>query len=117
MLPTGNESVLLVDDEMALIDLGRDFLESLGYQVETRESAIDAIEAFRSNSQKYDLIISDITMPRMTGDELAQQVKAIRPEIPIILCSGFSNRIHEQTMQSIGINLILMKPVSYADLA
>ncbi len=117
MLPTGNETVLLVDDEIALIDLGRDLLESLGYQVETRASAIDAIEAFRSNSQKYDLIISDITMPRMTGDEMARQVKAIRPDIPIILCSGFSNRIHEQTMQSLGINVILMKPVSYADLA
>jgi two-component system, cell cycle sensor histidine kinase and response regulator CckA len=116
-LPTGNECILLVDDEKALIDLGRDLLERLGYRVETRASSIDAIEAFRTNSQKYNLVISDITMPKMTGDEMARQMKAIRPDIPIILCSGFSDRIHAQTMKTIGIRAVLMKPVLYADLA
>lgn len=116
-LPTGNECVLLVDDENALIDLSRDLLERLGYRVETRMSSIDAIEAFRSNSRKYDLIISDVTMPKMTGDEMARQMKAIRPDIPIILCSGFSDRLHAQTMEAIGISAVLMKPVIYADLA
>jgi two-component system, cell cycle sensor histidine kinase and response regulator CckA len=116
-LPTGNECILLVDDEKALIDLGRDLLERLGYQVETRTSSIDAIEAFRSNFQKYNLVISDMTMPKMTGDEIALLMKAIRPDIPIILCSGFSDRINAQTMKSIGISAVLMKPVLYADLA
>lgn len=116
-LPMGNECILLVDDEKTLIDLGQDLLQRLGYWVETRASSIDAIEAFRSNSRKYDLVISDMTMPKLTGDEMARQMKAIRPDIPIILCSGFSDRIHAQTMEAIGINALLMKPVVYADLA
>lgn len=116
-LPTGNETILLVDDEKALIDLGRDLLERLGYRVETRASSIDAIEAFKVNPQKYDLIISDVTMPKMTGDEMAQQIKAVRPEIPIILCSGFSNRINELSMETLGVNAILMKPIIYSELA
>ncbi len=116
-LPTGNECILLVDDEKALIDLGQDLLQRLGYRVETRASSIDAIEAFRYKPQKYDLVISDMTMPKMTGDEMARQMKAIRPDIPIILCSGFSDRIHSQTVEAIGISALLMKPVVYADLA
>jgi len=116
-LPKGNETILLVDDEKALIDLGRDLLERLGYRVETRASSIDAIEAFKVNPQKYDLILSDITMPKMTGDELAQHIKAIRPEIPIILCTGFSIRINEQTLETLGINALLMKPIIYSELA
>jgi len=116
-LPTGDESILFVDDEKALIDLGRDLLGRLGYRVETRASSIDAIEAFRVNPQKYDLVISDMTMPEMTGDEMARKIKAIRPDIPIILCSGFSDRIHPHTAKAIGLSAMLMKPVTYADLA
>jgi CheY-like chemotaxis protein len=117
LLPTGNETILLVDDEKALIDLGRDLLERLGYRVETRASSIDAIEAFKVNPQKYDLILSDITMPKMTGDELARHIKTIQPDIPIILCSGFSNRIDELTLETLGVNAILMKPIIYSELA
>ncbi len=116
-LPTGNEFILFVDDEKTLTDLGRDLLERLGYRVETRTSAIDAIEAFRINSDKYDLVISDVTMPKITGDEIARQMKTIRPDIPIILCGGFSDRIHTKTVEDIGISAVLMKPVIYADLA
>ncbi len=116
-LPTGSECILLVDDEKALIDLGRDLLERLGYLVETRASSIDAIEAFRSNSQIYDLVITDMAMPKMTGDEMARQIRAIRPDIPIILCSGFSESINPQTMEVIGISAVLRKPVLYSDLA
>ena len=116
-LPTGRESVLLVDDEKSLLDLGRDLLERLGYRVETRASAIDAIEAFRSDPNKYDLIITDMTMPKMTGDELAGKIRSIRSDIPIILCSGFSERLNTQAMEAIGANALLMKPITYADLA
>ncbi|MBF0377685.1 MAG: PAS domain S-box protein [Desulfamplus sp.] len=116
-LPKGSECILYVDDEKTIIDLSRDLLERLGYQVETRASAIDAIYAFQAAPQKYDLIISDINMPKMTGDEMIRQMKAIRPDIPIILCSGFSERLSPQTMEAIGINAVLMKPVIYADLA
>ncbi len=116
-LPTGNECILLVDDEKTLIDLGRKLLERLGYRVETRVSSTEALEDFRSDPQKYDLIVSDMTMPKMTGDDMARKMKAIRPNIPIILCSGFSDRIHAQTMKAIGVSAVLMKPVIYADLA
>ena len=116
-LPVGNECILLVDDEKALLDLGRNWLERLGYRVETRASSIDAIEAFRSNPEKYDLIISDVTMPKMTGDKLARQMKSIRPDICIILCSGFSDQLCARTMEAIGIGAVIMKPVIYADLS
>ena len=117
LLPTGSGCILFVDDEKSLIDLGRDLLTRLGYQVETRASGIDAIEAFRVDPQKFDLVISDMTMPKMTGDEMVRQIRAIRPDIPIILCSGFSERIHSQATDTIGISAVLMKPVIYADLA
>ncbi|MFH1983224.1 MAG: PAS domain S-box protein [Pseudomonadota bacterium] len=116
-LPTGSGCILFVDDEESLIDIGRDFLERLGYRVETRVSAIDAIEAFRTAPKKFDLVISDLTMPKMTGDEMARRMRTIRPDIPIILCSGFSERIHPQATEAIGISAMLMKPIIYADLA
>ena len=116
-LPTGSERILFVDDEKSLIDLGRDLLELLGYRVETRASSIDALDAFRANPQKYDLIISDMNMPKMTGDELAREIKGIRPDIPIILCSGFSDRMRTPATAAIGISAMLMKPVTYVDLA
>ncbi|MBE0584045.1 MAG: response regulator [Desulfofustis sp.] len=116
-LPTGSGCILFVDDEQSLIDLGRDLLGRLGYRVETRASAIDALEAFRADPSKFDLVISDMTMPKMTGDELARHMRAVRPDIPIILCSGFSERLQAQATQAIGINAVLMKPVLYTDLA
>ena len=116
-LPTGRERILFVDDEKSLLDLGLDLLGRLGYRVETRASPLDAIEAFRSNPRKYDLVISDMTMPKMAGDEMARQMKAVRPDIPIILCTGFSERIHSGATEAIGISAVLMKPVIYADLA
>ena len=116
-LPTGHEHILFVDDEKSIIDLGRNLLERLGYRVETWASSIDAVQAFRSHPDRYDLVISDMTMPKMTGDELARHIRAIRPEIPIILCSGFSEKIQGQAVDALGINAVLMKPIIYADLA
>lgn len=116
-LPEGREHILFVDDEKSLIDLGRDLLELLGYRVETRASSIDALNAFLVDPQKYDLVISDMNMPKMAGDELAREIKAIRPDIPIILCSGFSDRMRSRATEAIGISATLMKPVTYVDLA
>lgn len=115
-LPGGNEWILLVDDEKALLEVGRALLERLGYRVETRASSIDAIEAFVVNPSKYDVVISDMNMPKMTGDEMIRQMKAIRSDIPVILCSGFSERIHVHA-QVLGVEKVLMKPVIYAELA
>ena len=116
-MPTGRERILFVDDEKVLIDIGRDLLTRLGYQVETRASALDAVEAFRATPMKYDLVISDMAMPKMDGMQLAKAVKAVRPEIPIILCSGFSEKFGSLALKEILAEAILMKPVAYAELA
>jgi YesN/AraC family two-component response regulator len=85
--------------------------------VETRASSLDAIEAFLADPKKYDIVISDMNMPKITGYEMIRQMKAVRPDIPTILCSGFSERIDAKATEAIGIDAVLMKPVIYADLA
>jgi two-component system cell cycle sensor histidine kinase/response regulator CckA len=116
-LPMGNEQILFVDDEKFLIDIGKEALEDLGYQVETRISSYDALEAFRNQPDKYDLIITDMTMPKMTGTKLAEEIKKIRPGIPIILCTGYSKGITTENATKMGINSILMKPLTLHELA
>ncbi len=116
-IPHGNECILFVDNEKLLIDIGKELLEGIGYLVETRASPIDALEAFRMRPEKYDLIISDIAMPSMTGYEFAFEMKKIRQNIPIILCSGFSPRIDRNRLMEIGVKKVLMKPVILSDLA
>jgi len=116
-LPHGNEDILLVDDETILLNMGKEFLEGLGYRVQTRASSIDALEAVRANPGKYDLIVSDLTMPHMTGDVLAKEVKALRPDLPVIICTGFSTKIHEDRFKDIGVNAVLMKPVTFNEMA
>ena len=115
--PHGNECILYVDDERLMLEIGKELLGGLGYLVETRASSTDALEAFRIRPEKYDLIVTDIIMPEMTGDELAVEIKKIRPDIPIILCSGFSPRIDGNRLAGIGISKVLMKPVVLSDLA
>jgi len=117
LLPTGKECILFVDDEKFLIDIGKELLEGLGYLVETRASPFDAIEAFRVHPEKYDLIISDMNMPKMIGQKLTKEIKKIRPDIPIILCSGFSTWINANMLAEIGISKVLMKPITLNDLA
>jgi CheY-like chemotaxis protein len=116
-LPGGNERILFVDDEETLIELGESMLKKLGYQVSTRTSSIEAIEAFKANPQKFDLVISDMTMPNMTGDLLAKALLKIRADIPIIICTGFSELISEQKTDQIGIKGFLMKPLTIRELA
>ena len=89
----------------------------LGYQVETRTSPVEAIEAVRGNPQKYDLVITDMTMPQMTGYNLAKRLMEIRPGLPVILCTGFSDQINEEKARSVGILAFLLKPVLFHDLA
>ena len=92
-------------------------LEHLGYKVEVRTSPIEALAAFKALSDKFDLIISDMTMPKMTGDELAKELMAIRPDIPIILCTGFSEHINEEKAKAIGIRKLVMKPFIMREMA
>ncbi len=116
-IPTGNEQILLVDDEPAIVDIGKGMLENLGYTVETRTSPIEALEAFKAKPDKFDLVITDMTMPKMTGDELAKKLMGIRPDIPIILCTGFSERINEEKAKAMGIRKLVMKPIVQREMA
>ncbi len=116
-IPEGSERILLIDDEAALVELGSTMLISLGYQVTSRTSSIEALEAFRANSHGYDLVITDMTMPNIRGDELARELLKIRPDIPIILCTGFSEMISEEKANKLGIRRLVMKPISKKNLA
>jgi PAS domain S-box-containing protein len=115
--PTGKERVLFVDDESSLIELGERILVYLGYQVTTRTSSIEALELFRAKPDDFDLIVTDYTMPNMTGGELAKHILAIRPEMPIVLCTGFSEVFTEDKARALGIQGYVMKPISIHDLA
>jgi CheY-like chemotaxis protein len=116
-VPTGNERILFIDDEISIMDLGRQVLEQLGYQVETRSSSIEALELFKRFSNDFDLVITDMTMPHMTGAKLAQELMHIRPDIPIILCTGFSQSINEEQALKIGFRAFVMKPISIEQIA
>jgi PAS domain S-box-containing protein len=116
-LPTGKGHILLVDDEQLLVDLGRDMLERLGYEVTSHTSSAEALTAFARAPERFDLVITDQTMPGLTGIELARQLLAIRPELPIILCTGYSTRINEAQALACGIRAFAMKPLTTRDIA
>jgi len=109
-LPTGSERILFIDDEKTLVDLGKGMLESLGYSVTIKTNSLEALETFRAEPDAFDLVITDVTMPAMTGIELAKELMAIRPDIPIILCTGFSELINEKQAKEMGIQEFVMKP-------
>jgi PAS domain S-box-containing protein len=116
-LPTGNELILFIDDEETLIDLAESMLKKLGYRVETRTRPDKALEAFGAAPDKFDLVISDMTMPGMTGDSLASELMKIRPDIPVIICTGYSERINEQRAKDLGIKGLIMKPFTIRSLS
>jgi len=116
-LPSGSERILYVDDELPLVDMGKKMLESLGYEVTTRTSSIEALELFRRKPNAFDLVITDMTMPNMTGDKLTQAIMEVRPDIPVILCTGYSNQITKLQAKAIGIETFLFKPVVMDKLA
>ncbi|MGD9368460.1 MAG: response regulator [Desulfobacteraceae bacterium] len=116
-LPSGTEHILFVDDEYPLIKLGSQALGRLGYSVTARTSSIEALELFRVKPHTFDLVITDMTMPNLTGDKLAAELMKIRHDIPIILCTGYSQRISEETALEIGIKAFVYKPMVRADLA
>ncbi len=115
--PSGNEQILLVDDQEQIVQLEKLMLERLGYGVEFRTSSLDALEAFKANPDRFDLVITDMSMPNMTGDQLAMELTLVRQDIPIIICTGFSERINREIAETMGIKAFLMKPVVMSDLA
>ena len=116
-LPSGREHVLIVDDETMLVDMMRQVLEQLGYTVSAHTDSKVALEDFASCPRAYDLLITDMTMPGMTGTSLAKAVKAIRADMPVILCTGFNEQISKKSAQSLGIQALIMKPVGMQQLA
>jgi CheY-like chemotaxis protein len=113
----GAEKILLVDDEESIVLMVQMMLEKLGYQITARLSSPDALAAFKANPDPFDLVISDRGMPNMTGDQLAVELMSIRPDIPIILCTGFSNENEVKRAKAMGIKGFLMKPMAIGDLA
>ncbi|MBI9084867.1 MAG: response regulator [Desulfobacterales bacterium] len=115
--PGGDERILLIDDEPSIVKMMQPMLERLGYRVTARTSSIEALEAFNANPDQFDLLLTDMTMPQMTGLELTKRVKQIRPNIRTVICSGFSEYINEKKAKEIGIHGFVMKPVVKTDLA
>ncbi|MEJ2220802.1 MAG: PAS domain S-box protein [Desulfobacterales bacterium] len=116
-LPMGCEHILLVDDEHPLVEIGRQMLERLGYSVATRTSSIEALELFRADPHRFDLVITDIVMPNLTGDKLAQKIIDIRNDIPVVLCTGYSEKFTHRNASEMGMHSFLMKPLVMRDLA
>jgi CheY-like chemotaxis protein len=113
----GKERILVVDDEEQIVQMIQQMLERLGYHVTARTSSIETLEAFRAAPDKFDLVITDMTMPNMTGVHLTQKLIEIRPDIPVIICTGFSEKINEHKANAMGIRGYVMKPVVRSKLA
>jgi CheY-like chemotaxis protein len=116
-MTSGKERILVVDDEAILVELNTQRLSRLGYEVSTMTSSIDALDLFRKEPDQFDLVVTDYTMPNMTGMDLAQELMKIRPDIPVILCTGHSETISPETAKQAGIKEFLMKPIAKHDLA
>jgi PAS domain S-box-containing protein len=116
-LPTGRERILFVDDEEALVEMGEELLEELGYDVTCILNSRQALALFRLDPSQFDLVISDQTMPEMTGVELAREILAIRADMPIIMCTGYSHRVDAATAEVAGIKAFAMKPLTKKEIA
>jgi PAS domain S-box-containing protein len=117
ILELGNESILFVDDEKSIVDMCCEMLIRLGYRVETAMTPHVALEKFQSNPKKFDLVITDMTMPQMTGLQLTQRIKAVNPKVPVVLCTGFSGYITPENAAAMGIQGYLMKPIVKLEMA
>ena len=116
-LKGGTEHILLVDDEIALTNMGGQMLRRLGYQVTTRNSSVEALALFQTVPKRFDLVLSDMAMPQMTGDKLAQEIMRIRPDTPVILCTGYSDQISQEQTKAKGIQDLIFKPLIKHELA
>jgi len=116
-IQSGTEQILLVDDEEAILIMEKKLLERLGYQVTSQINSIEALELFRANSNKFDLVITDLQMPNMPGDKLSAELVKINPDIPVLLCTGYSEIMSEEKAFSMGIKGFLLKPIIMKDLS
>lgn len=116
-VPTGEERILFVDDEVEIVESAREILEDLGYQVESENSPVEALRMFREQPDRFSLVITDMTMPRMTGERLARELLRIRSDIPIIMCTGYGELINGERAKEAGIKEIIMKPARISNIA
>jgi PAS domain S-box-containing protein len=113
----GDESILFVDDEKSIVDMCSEMLTRLGYRVETAMTPLAALNKFQTNPKNFDLVITDMTMPQMTGLQLTKRIKAVNPKIPVVLCTGFSAYINPENAAAMDIQGYLMKPIVKLEMA
>jgi PAS domain S-box-containing protein len=116
-IPTGTERILFIDDEDAIVGIVKRMLNRLGYDVIAKTSSKEALELFHAEPSRFDLVITDMTMPGMTGDKVAQEVMKVDSKVPIILCTGYSDQISEEKAKKMGIKEFIMKPFVMKNLA
>ena len=116
-IPYGTETILFVDDEEFIVNMMQKLLERLGYSVETRLNPVETLELFQSKPHRFDLVITDMTMPRMNGVELLRELKKVRCDIPVIICTGHSPLIDEKRAREMGVAAFIMKPAAVHDIA
>ncbi len=116
-LPRGTGHILLIDDDPSLAGLNRKRLEKLGYQANSQTDPVKALEMFQASPYRYDLVITDMTMPKMGGDQICREILKIRPDMAIILCTGFSEKISASSAKDLGVAKYLEKPISLGELA
>jgi PAS domain S-box-containing protein len=114
---TGRERIMAVDDEAALATFYQQTLKGLGYQVAAFTDSEEALDAFTRNPQGFDLLLTDMAMPKMTGEQLARKVLAVRPGLPVVLCTGYSEKINAEKAAQLGIAEFVMKPIRQGELA
>lgn len=116
-LPAGTGNILIADDEVTIAEMFTKALTNLGYSVTMRTSSVEALELFRSKPNEFDILITDMTMPKMTGEQLAIEVLKIRPDLPVIICTGYSKRLSKERVRQIGVKSLIYKPVINSELA
>nr|MDA3790353.1 response regulator [Desulfobacula sp.] len=116
-IPSGSETILFVDDEISIANMVQRMFERLGYKVETATTPQDALDRFALNPDHFDLVITDMTMPQMTGVNLSEKLMDIRPDIPIIICTGYSALVDEEKAKELGLAAYVMKPINMSEVA
>ncbi|MFH1216932.1 MAG: ATP-binding protein [Pseudomonadota bacterium] len=115
--PRGDEHILIVDDEEAVLRMEKQMLESLGYTVTARSCSLEALQVFQNERKKFNLVITDMTMPSLTGDELARKIMELEPNMPVILCTGYTEKMNEEQAKKFGIREYIHKPLERNDMA
>lgn len=115
--PGGHERILFVDDEMLVVETVKEMLDRLGYRVTAKTGSVDALELFKREAERFDLVITDLIMPKLTGLEMAKEILKIKPGIPLMIFTGFSEQINEKEAKAIGIGAVLKKPLLMRELA